>query len=111
MEMGWIITAKCKFQPPVDSGPGSTSSSALLCLQEENISFLELRVAHSGLNRIGNFSLVQSKQICVIGLDVGILVFRKFQDIVGLFPDLNVGILVFRKGLFHLVKLGLFCPQ
>ena len=83
MEMGWIITSKSKFQPPVDSGPGSTSSSALLCLQEETFSFLELRVAHSGLNRIGNFSLVQSKQICVIGLDVGILVFRNSKTLLG----------------------------
>ena len=83
MEMGRIITTKSKFQPPVDSGPGSTNSSALLCLQVENISFLELRVAHSGLNRIGNFSLVKSKQICVMGLDVGILVFRNSKTLLG----------------------------
>ena len=43
-------------------------------------------MAHSGLNRIWNFSLVQSMQTSVTGLNVGILVFKNFQEIVGLFP-------------------------
>ena len=43
-------------------------------------------MADSGLNKMWNFSLVQSMQISVTGLNVGILVFRNFQEIVGLFP-------------------------
>ena len=43
-------------------------------------------MADSGLNKMWNFSLVQSMQISVTGLNVGILVFKNFQEIVGLFP-------------------------
>ena len=84
--MGWTTSTKSKSQPPWDFGSGGTSSSAFLCLQAEKISFLELRVANSGLKRIWNFSLVQSMQISVTGLNVGMFVFKNFQDKVGLFP-------------------------
>ena len=43
-------------------------------------------MANSGLKRMCNFSLVQSMQISVTGLNVGMFVFKNFQDKVGLFP-------------------------
>ena len=84
--MDWVITNNSKSQPPLDFGSGGMSISALLCLQEENISFLELRVEHSGLNRIWNFSLVQRLQTSVTRLNVGILVFKNFNEMDGFFP-------------------------
>ena len=43
-------------------------------------------MANSGLKRMCNFSLVQSMQISVTGLNVGMFVFKNFQDKVGFFP-------------------------
>ena len=43
-------------------------------------------MADSGLKRMWNFSLVQSMHISVTGLNVGMFVFKNFQDKVGLFP-------------------------
>ena len=43
-------------------------------------------MAISGLKTIVNFSLMQSLQTPVTGLNVGMLVFKNFQDMVGLFP-------------------------
>ena len=54
-----------QFQPPCDLGSGGTNNSDLLCLQAENISDLEFRVASSGLNRMCNFSQRQSLQVSV----------------------------------------------
>ena len=81
-------TRKCSGlnYPPWDFGSGGTKSSAFLCLQAEKISFLELSVAISGLKTIVNFSQMQSLQTPVTGLNVGMLVLKNFQDIVGLFP-------------------------
>ena len=60
--------------PPRDFGSGCTKSSAFLCLHAEKISFLELRVAISGLKTMANFSHMQSLQTPVTGLNVGMLV-------------------------------------
>ena len=43
-------------------------------------------MANSGLKRMWNFSLVQSLQISVTGLNVGMFVFKNFQDKVRFFP-------------------------
>ena len=43
-------------------------------------------MADSGLKRMWNFSLVQRMQISITGLNVGLFVFKNFQDKVGLFP-------------------------
>ena len=40
----------------------------------------------AGLKRMWDFSLVQSMHISVTGLNVGMFVFKNFQDKVGLFP-------------------------
>ena len=72
--------------PPRDFGSGGTKSSAFLCLHAEKISFLELRVAISGLKTMVNFSHMQSLQTPVTGLNVGMLVLKNFQDMVGFFP-------------------------
>ena len=63
---------------------GGTNNSDLLCLQAENISDLEFRVANSGLNSMCNFSQRQSLQVSVTGLNVGTFVFRNFQVMIGL---------------------------
>ena len=75
-----------QFQPPWDLGSGGTNNSDLLCLQAENISDLEFRVASSGLNRMCNFSQRQSLQVSVTGLNVGIFVLGNFQVMIGLWP-------------------------
>ena len=75
-----------QFQPPWDLGSGGTNDSDLLCLQAENISDLEFRVASSGLKSMCNFSQRQSLQVSVTGLNVGIFVLRNFQVMIGLWP-------------------------
>ena len=72
------------LQSPWDLGSGGTNNSDLLCLQAENISDLEFRVANSGLNSMCNFSQRQSLQVSVTGLNVGTFVLRNFQVIIGL---------------------------
>ena len=74
------------LQPPWDLGSGGTNNSDLLCLQAENISDLEFRVANSGLNSdsMCNFSQRQSLQVSLTGLNVGTFVFRNFQVMIGL---------------------------
>ena len=74
------------LQPPWDLGSGGTNNSDFLCLQDVNISDLEFRVAHSGLNRIWYFSLRHNLQVPVTGLKAGMFVFRNFHDNEGLFP-------------------------
>ena len=73
-----------QLQPPWDLGSGGTNNSDLLCLQAENISDLEFRVANSGLNSMCNFSQRQSLQVSVTGLNEGTFVFRNFQVMIGL---------------------------
>ena len=67
---------------------GGPNSSDLLCLQEEKISDLELRVDWLGLNDIIYFSVRQSLHGFVTGLKVGILLFRNIREIVGWWPPL-----------------------
>ena len=75
-----------QFQPPWDLGSGGTNNSDLLCLQAENISDLEFRVASSGLNSMCSFSQRQCLQVSVTGLNVGIFVLRNFHVMIGLWP-------------------------
>ena len=58
----------------------------LLCLQEENISDLELRVDWLGSKDIMYFSVRQSMHPFLTGLKAGRFVFKNLQEILGWCP-------------------------